>query len=433
MELVPRRLEDIAVCRMAESPVVLFQGPRSVGKSTLLRMLAVRYGGRVVDLDDPAVRAAVSDDPGLFVAGRGPVFIDEYQHVPVLLDSIKAELNLDGSPGRFVLAGSTRFDSLPLAAQSLTGRLHRLEILPLSQGEIGGERENLVEALLDDPGSIVSPDPSATTRDEYVDLVTRGGFPLALARIGPARARWFDDYLALCLERDLLEAGRVRQPAALAQLLARLASQTAQVLNMSSAGRAVGLAASTTSDYVKLFESGFLVRLLPAWGRTLRSATGSRPKLHITDSGLAARLLRLPPDKLSALDPAALQQFGHLLETFVVGEILKQASWMEHRPHVGHWRTHDGAEVDVVMENGRDGSVVGIEVKAGSRIYPKDRRGLRMLRDTLGDRFTVGAVLYTGPYSIRYKGADAGIVALPVDRLWTRVSPDDSTHALSSF
>ena len=423
MELVQRRLQDIAILRMAESPVVLLQGPRSVGKSTLLRMLAGRYGGHVVDLDDPAVRAAVEDDPGLFVLGRGPVFIDEYQHVPVLLDSIKAELNRDGSPGRFVLAGSTRFDSLPLTSQSLTGRLHRLEILPLSQGEIGGTTENLVEVLLGDLDATVSAEASDTTRVRYVERIVKGGFPMALARTEAARARWFDDYLALCLERDLLEAGRVRQPGALRPLLERIASQTAQVLNVSRAGQAVGLAASTASDYVKLFEAGFLVRLLPAWGRTLRSATGSRPKLHMVDSGLAARLLRLPPDKLAALDPAALQQFGHLLETFVVGEVLKQASWMEHRPHVGHWRTHDGAEVNIVVEDGRDGSVVGIKVKSGSRIHPKDRRGLRILRDALGDRFTAGLVLYTGPHSIRYKGADAGIIALPVDRLWVGATP----------
>ncbi len=419
MELIRRRLENIAVRRMAESPVVLLQGPRSVGKSTLLQALAARHSAYVVDLDDPGVRAAARDDPGLFVSGPGPVFIDEYQHVPVLLDSIKAELNRDGEPGRFVLAGSTRFEALPLASQSLTGRLHRLEILPLSQGEIDGTRENLIEAFFDDPAVTVSPEPSTTTRHRYAERIARGGFPLALTRTEAARIRWFDDYLALCLERDLLEVGRVRQPAALAPLLLRLASQTAQVVNVSRAGGAAGLAASTASDYVKLFEAGFLVRLLPAWGRTLRSATGARPKLHIVDSGLAARLLRLPPEKLAGLDPAALQQFGHLLETFVVGEVLKQASWMEHRPHVGLWRTHDGAEVDIVLEDGRDGSVVGIEVKAGSRIHPKDRRGLRILRDALGDRFIVGVVLYTGPHSIRYRGADAGIIALPIDRLWS--------------
>ncbi len=144
----------------------------------------------------------------------------------------------------------------------------------------------------------------------------------------------------------------------------------------------------------------------------------------MVDSGLAARLLRLPPDKLSALDPAALQQFGHLLETFAVGEVLKQASWMEHRPHVGYWRTHDGAEVDIVVEDGTNGSVVGIEVKSGSRIHPKDRRGLRILRNALGDQLTAGVVLYTGPHSIHhYKGADAGIIALPLGRLWAAATP----------
>ncbi len=419
MELIPRRLVDIASGRMAEAPVVLLQGPRSVGKSTLLGLLARRYDADVVDLDDPRVRAAVDDDPGLFVSGRGPVFIDEYQRAPILLDSIKAELNRDGSPGRFVLAGSTRFEALPAAAQSLTGRLHRLEILPLSQGEIGRERDNLVELLLDVPEETVSPEPSTTSRDEYAERISGGGFPMALARTGVARSRWFDDYLALSLERDLLEPGRVRRPSTLAPLLRRLASQTAQVLNISRAGAAVGLAASTASDHVKLFEAAFLIRLLPAWGKTLRSAVGSRPKLHIVDSGVASRLLRLPPGKLATRDPAALQQFGHLLETFVVGEVLKQASWMEHRPHVGHWRTHDGAEVDIVIEDRRDGSVVGIEVKAGSRILPRDRRGLRILRDALGERFKCGVMLYSGPYCVRYRGTDDKIIALPVDRLWS--------------
>ena len=449
---------------MAESPVVLLQGPRSVGKSTLLRKLAERYGGRVVDLENWAVRAAVGDDPGFFVSGHGPVFIDEYQHVPVLLDSIDAELNRNGSPGRFVLASSTRFDSLPLSSQSLTGRLHRLEILPLSQGEIGGTRENLVQALLDDPGATVSPDVSATTRYRYAELIVRGGFPFALARTEAMRARWFDDYLARC-ERDLLEGGRVRRPSArddrqqvITPLLTRLAMQTARVLDTSSAGRAVGLAAGTASDYVKLFEAAFLVWLLPAWGTTLRSVAGKRPelpigtgiaghligragllsawrrkqrsatwphpKLHMVDSGLAARLLHLPPDKLSALNPVALHRFGDLLKTFVVGEVLKQASWMEHRPHVGYWRTRDGGTgVDVVVEDARDGSVVGIEVKSGSRIQPEAPRGLRKLRDVLRHRFTAGVVLYTGPHCIRYKGVDAGIIVLPIDRLWANTSP----------
>ena len=182
----------------------------------------------------------------------------------------------------------------------------------------------------------------------------------------------------------------MRQLSALGPLLGRVASQTAGVLNVSDAGAATGLAASTASDYLKLFEAAFLVRLLPAWGRTMR----------VWPHGCFGRR----PTRLASLDPAALQQFGHLLETFVAGEVLKQASWMEHRPHVGHWRTYDGAEADIVIEDGRDGSVVGIKVKPGSRIHPRDRRGLRILRDAPGDRFTAGVVPHTGPHSVRYRG-----------------------------
>ena len=422
--LIQRRLDDIVHRRMGESPVVLLQGPRSVGKSTLLRALATRYDRPVIDLDDLAIRAAVANDPALFASGNRPVFVDEYQHVPDLLDAMKAELNREGSPGRFVLTGSTRFDSLPLASQSLTGRLHRIEIHPFSQGEIDSQNENLIEMLLADPVAAVTPEPSATTRDQYATRITRGGFPMALARSNAARDRWFDDYIALCLERDLLDRGRVRRPAALAPLLSRLAAQTAQILNVARAGADAGLPTSTASDYVDLFESIFLVRLLPAWGKTLRAATASRPKIHMVDSGLAARLLRLTPERLVGLDATTLQQFGHLMETFVVGEVMKQASWMEHRPHVGHWRTHDGTEVDLVIEDGRTGQVVGIEVKAGSRVHPGDRRGLRMLRDRLGKRFTVGVVLHTGTHCIRYAD-DKHIIALPVDRLWTRTAGRD--------
>ena len=407
---------------MGESPVVLLQGPRSVGKSTLLRALATRCDRQVIDLDDLAIRAAVANDPALFASGDRPVFIDEYQHVPDLLDAMKAELNREGSPGRFVLTGSTRFDSLPLASQSLTGRLHRIEIHPFSQGEIDSQNENLIEMLLSDPVAAVTPEPSVTTRDQYATRIARGGFPMALARSDAARDRWFDDYIALCLERDLLDRGRVRRPGALAPLLSRLAAQTAQILNVARAGADAGLPASTASDYVDLFESIFLVRLLPAWGKTLRAATASRPKIHMVDSGLAARILRLTPERLVELDPTSLQQFGHLMETFVVGEVLKQASWMEHRPYVGHWRTHDGAEVDLVIEDGRSGRVVGIEVKAGSRVHGRDRRGLRMLRDGLGERFHVGVVLHTGTHCTRYAD-DERIIALPIDRLWTRTAP----------
>ena len=141
---------------MGEIPVMALQGPRSVGKSTLLRSLASAAGHEVIDLDDPDTRDTVADDPSLFVSGPRPVFIDEYQHVPELLSAIKAELNRDGSSGQFVITGSTRHDALPQMAEALTGRLYRLTVYPFSQGEIGNHRENLLETLFNDPASTVT-------------------------------------------------------------------------------------------------------------------------------------------------------------------------------------------------------------------------------------------------------------------------------------
>ena len=307
------------------------------------------------------------------IAGDQPVCIDEYQKAPVVLDAIKAELNRGATPGRFVLTGSTRHDSLPPAAQALTGRLSRLPVLPLSQGEIGQVHEDLLTRLLRDPESATgSWLDSATSRTDYIHRVTRGGFPLALAASSDAaHRRWVDHYLSLTVERDVYELSRLRQGHMLGSLLARLAGQTAQVLNIEKAARDVGLDKATTDSYVSLLEKLFVVYRLPAWGRTLTSRSAASPKLHVLDSGIAARLLRLTPAKLATPDPSALTELGHVLESFTVGELLKQASWNDDVAGTGHWRTRDGDEVDLVVERD-DGALVAFEVKAASRVSGHD-------------------------------------------------------------
>ena len=415
LEQFARRASDLVTARLCDEPVVALQGPRTVGKSTLLAEVAGNHGVEVIDLDEPAIREAVSADPATFVSGAPPVCIDEFQKAPVVLDAIKAELNRRLAPGRFLITGSTRFDALPRAAQALTGRIHIIDLLPLSQGEIDGSRENFLEVAAVDPGSLATPHRSKTTRTDYIERICRGGLPLAVGRRGPARARWFDDYVRVALARDVTELSKIRQGALLPSLLRRLAGQTGQVLNMAAAGRAAGLEPKTAEAYTKLLEDLFLIRRLDAWGRTLRARAAAYPKIHVLDSGLAARLMGVTPQKLDRLDPAALSEFGHLLETFVVGELHKQASWSNEVSGIGHWRTHDGQEVDLVIEHA-DGSVTAFEVKAGARVNRRDARGLRTLRSALGDAFNAGFVLHTGGSAFHL---DDRIIAAPIDTLWT--------------
>jgi len=413
---VERRVSGLVADLAREEPVIALHGPRSVGKSTVLRGFADAVGGSVIDLDDIEVREAVRGNVSSIISGDTPVFIDEYQYVPEVLDAIKARLNREGSgPGTAVITGSTRQDALPTTAQALTGRLHSLTIWPLSQGELAGVRENLLDGMRADPADTVAQAPTSTTpREEYVTRACAGGLPLALHRSGPARARWFDDFIRQSVERDALELGRVRERQAMSDLLTHLAAQTGQMLNVSKAAEGVGVKWETAEGHLRLLEDLFLVVRLPSWGKTLRSRVSTRPKVHVVDSGLAARMLRLAPDRLVGFDPAALSDFGHLLETFVVGELRKQSSWLAEPVTLGHWRTSDGAEVDLVVEYD-DGSVVAFEVKAGERAPAGTFRGLEQLRDSLGRRFAAGVVFTTGRRS--YTFGDR-LHVMPIDRLW---------------
>ncbi|MGI8535708.1 MAG: ATP-binding protein, partial [Mycobacteriales bacterium] len=212
--IAPRRLEGLVPRLMADEPVVVLAGARTVGKSTLLARLAQSTGATVLDLDDLTTRALVRDDLSFYVNGPSPVLVDEFQHLPELLDAIKATLNVDPRPGRFLLTGSTRYSALPRAAQSLTGRVHVETVWPLSQVELAGGRGTFVARLLDETSSLPHRHPAHADHEEYARRVLAGGLPAALRRTaGRPRSRWYEDYVALVVERDVLDVRDLRQSA----------------------------------------------------------------------------------------------------------------------------------------------------------------------------------------------------------------------------
>lgn len=410
---VPRRAFEVAKARLEDAPVVVLGGPRSVGKSTLLAALARDLGQPVLDLDDPATRRAVEADPARFLDVPRPVLVDEYARVPESLDVVKALLNQSPGPGQFVLAGSTRYGSIPAIAQALTGRALVVPIWPLSQGEIAQHRESFLERLIDRQEPPLGDCPAAP--ESYAARVVAGGMPIPLSLpTEAARRRWFEQYLQLTLDKDVAEIRKVRRRVVLPRLATALAARTAQLLNVTSLGGDLGLDRSSTEDYVRLLEAVFLHHVLPAWGTTLSGRTAATPKVHFVDTGLAARLLRVTADKLLAAKPSALQQFGHLLETFTVNELCKQAHWLDEPVDIGHWRTHDGQEVDLVMER-PDGSVLAFEVKASTNVRDDDARGIRVLARRLGPDNVTGFVMHTGTRGWRM---DEQTFAVPIANLW---------------
>ncbi len=410
-----RRLAPVVMKRMRESPVLLLEGLRSVGKSTLLAEIgSVLEGARRFDLDDHEVLELVRTSRSLVTGEQLPVLIDEYQKLPELLNAIKARLNRGARPGMFILAGSASYDSLPSGTQALTGRIQRVPVWPLAQVEIDGGAGTLLAGALE--GEVVhSLEPATATRADYVERILRGGMPLALMEEDEAaRRRWFTSYVTQSLQRDAGELRRIDRLASLPALLARAVGQTGQVLNTARVGEGLGMVRNTAASYLGLLEALFLIHLLPAWGTTVSSRSIAAPKVHVVDSGVGGYLLRLSPSKLERGDPSSWTGFGHLLESFVVQEVMRQVSWLDEPVTMGHWRTRDDDEVDLVLER-YDGGVVGIEVQAGDHVEGRKLSGLRKLRSRLGGSFVAGIVFHLGG---RGYEAEDRIHVLPVERLW---------------
>lgn len=414
-EWISRRLSQVLRQRLDETPVLMLEGPRSVGKSTLLAELAPSEEQMIFDLDQAQFRLLAEQNATALVGGVSPVLIDEYQRVPSLLDAIKARLNRETRPGMFVLAGSASYDSLPKGTQALTGRIQRLPVMPFTQAEIDGTDNHFIERAFesDIPHTAT---PARTTRADYVDRVIRGGMPLALsATSADARNRWLQGHVRQSLERDAGEIRRIHRKSDLRHILTRIVGQTAGLLNVSKIAGGLGVSRDTATAYIELLESLFLISTLPAWGTTVSSRSVSAPKAHVVDSGIGAYLLRLSRAKLQRLDPSSMTEFGHLLESFVVQEAIRQTTWMSSPVSAGHWRTRDNDEVDLVLER-HDGTVVGIEIKAGEQVDGKQFAGLRKLRERLGTSFAAGIAFHLG--QVGYEAEDR-LHSLPVERLWT--------------
>ena len=413
--IYPRRILDVIHRRIRTVPVVILEGPRAVGKSTLLQEIAAGSKVDIIDLDEIDIKHRVESDPQGYVARRRPVLIDEYPKIPDLLQHIKAQLNKDGSPGQFVLTGSASREANRPGLNALVGRHVDVPILPLAQSEIEGRGGNFVEEAFSDIEAIRSSGPSGTARESYIWKVLTGGFPLILRSLDVAdRHQQFKHYVDQSINYGLTNLYQIREREHLERLLYRYAAQTGQLLNIRGAAGDVELKRGTAENYTRLLELLFLIYRLPAWKATDQGPV-SRPKLHMVDSGVGGRLLRLTAERIGSGVLLFRGQYGHLLETFVVGEVRKMISWMDSPYGIGYWRDREGDEVDLVVERSEDEAVIGLEVKAASRVRPDDWKGLRLLRDRLGPRFQVGLVMYTGEMPYRL---DERIYAMPIDKLW---------------
>ena len=407
----PRRAAALTKEAVEDTRVVTINGARQSGKSTLAAsLLDQRPNSIAYYLDDEATRAAAVSDPVGFIRHDGLMLIDEIQRVPELILAIKHRVDMDDSPGQFILTGSAHLLGLSSLPDSLPGRSETIELWPLSQGEIEETRDDFIDAVFTHGAALRVP-PSTDHRLDYVERALRGGFPEAVRRSDQRRRnRFFDSYVTDLINRDILRISDVDRPSDLRRILNTVAAQMAGLLVPQRLSNDLALPASTLKRYLNLLELVYLIRRIPAWAPNLTARATATPKLIVTDSGIAGRLAGWTLAKAANITAPV----GPYIENLVLSELARQVTWSETGVQLFHFRTRNGMEVDAVLE-GADGSVVGIEVKAAESLRADDFKGLRYLAKQLGPRFRAGFVLYCGQRSLPFGNRLTG---LPISALW---------------
>lgn len=413
MGLIPRGIEGELRDILSVSRAAAITGPRQAGKSTLAKQLqAAGVVPNYFSLDDEATRTVARADPdGFALSLARPAVIDEVQRVPELMLAVKQILDRDQTPGQFLLTGSADLVTARVIADALPGRVEYVNLWPLSQAEIAGTSTSVIDLLLDGVPPQVSGAPKG--RGASAELVVAGGFPDARDRAPRQRVRYFRSYVQTILGRDLPDVGEVRiDSSKLEQLLRLLAARTSGLVNYASLGRDLALDDKTVKAHAELLAQLFLLYRLRPWSTNLGVRQVKTPKLLLSDSGLAAALLGVDAARYSAPEEGSVA--GMLFETFVVMELVKQATWSVMPVELFFYRDTEKREVDLVIESA-SGDLAAVEVKSAATVDTSDTRGLRLLRDKLGPRFKAGVIIYSGEHTLPIGDR---IWAMPVSGLW---------------
>ena len=373
-------------------PVVVLTGMRQTGKTTFLRSQGGMENRAFLSFDDFAQREAARADPDGFLRRETPVTIDEAQKCPEIFDALKRSVDLDRTPGRFLLSGSANFSILESITESLAGRSVYLDLCPFNRRELheATGREPFLKRFFENPNLRLKGDlPAIAPRD-----VLQGGMPtVCLGQVKDPEI-WFRGYEQTYLERDVRELSRVGDLTALRTLLRLIALRTGQLRSPTQLGRDAKLNAVTVSRYLSLFEASFLIHRVPPYLSNRSSRLIKSPKVYMTDAGLAAHLAGVDRSASLSGDPL----YGPLFETYVAQNLrsILNSRWQGTALHF--WMVQGRHEVDFVIDAGR--SCLALELKSAARWRKRDLSGLEaFLAATPHCRAAV--LCHNGPDAVR--------------------------------
>lgn len=373
-------------------PVVYLAGPRQSGKSTLVKNF-LQPDRDYFTMDNLQTLSSAKQNPQEFIKlCKNPCVLDEIQRCPELLLPIKEFVDESQKKGHFLLTGSADILAMPQVSDSLAGRMAIFELLPLSVQEIFGKQKSWILEIFTNPSVDVFSDKSNLTYDDICQLVITGGYPdVYKSNSKKHKSIWFESYIKTMLERDLRELSDYKSITRTNRLFQLLALRSATIVNIMDFARSSDIPASSIAIYLDALESLFLIKRIPGYYSNLNNRLTKAPKIYLVDSGLMCHQV----DIASVKNPWEHREWGQVFETFVVNEIRKQLSWLDTSISLYHYRTHQGKEIDLVLEN-KQQEIIAIEIKASQKITSAMSKNFAQIKNDTGDKFKIGLIIYPG-------------------------------------
>lgn len=397
MKYLARHLEGRLQRHAGLFKVVLLAGARQVGKSTLLQHGFPQV--KAVVLDPVQDLYGAREDPDRFLDTFGsPLILDEVQYAPELLAALKRRVDRSAEKGQYLLTGSQNLSVLRNVAESLAGRIGILRLDGLTPAERCGQAGAVswLDAYLQDPDAFVKTAarwpvlPLATSLCEYL---WRGELPGLVDFANEDIPAYWSSYVQTYVERDVRMMADLSDLAQFGRFLRLAAALTGQEIVQSQLGRELGINPKTARNWLNLLAWSYQWLELPTYSGNAIKKLSSKPKGHLQDAGLACYLNAIPSPESLLSSPV----LGNIFESWGVGWIHRQIQRLPLAPALYHWRTQNGAEVDVVLDFA--GKLFPIEFKASSRLSKHDSRGIQAFRNTYPNA-APGVIVYGGhePY-----------------------------------
>ena len=361
-----RRLAETELKRCADHfPVVTVLGPRQSGKTTLVKSYFKDYS--YINLEDPEFyNLAKSDVNAFFGMIKGPVILDEVQHLPELLHKIQTIVDEKKEKSQFILTGSFQQGLKSAISQSLAGRTAIINLLPFSIQELNSAGMDF-------------------SKDEFL---YQGFMPRLYSENQPADLL-YRSYFQTYVERDVQTLLNVKNKALFEKFLHLLAGRIGQVVNYESLANDTGVSKTTVEQWISVLESSFIIFRLEPYFENYTKRLIKSPKIYFYEPGLASYLLGIKNPEQVSRDPLV----GNLFENMVIVEILKSQFNKGMEKRLYYFRDSKGFEIDLIIAEGR--KIIPVEIKSASTYNKEFSKNLKKICSFASNSFSP-TVIYSG-------------------------------------